>query len=150
MGNLGKIKAFQDFFPMSEWTQGELVLPLCQGLDWMLVAAALTWCLCEKLQLRGSRCLQCFSKIVAVSKILSVGWETGTSSSDLDPVSLRAAVPKDSEPFCPLRCLGRKIKRQRFYWISIWGLIIKMAFDEWVVSQAGLADSTLMRCLWDR
>lgn len=63
MGNLGKIKVFEDFFLMSEWTQGELVLPLCQGLDWMLEAAAVTWCLCENLQLTAPRCLQCFLKL---------------------------------------------------------------------------------------
>lgn len=61
----------------------------------MLEAAAVTWCLWENVQLRAPR----FSKIVVVSEVLSVGWESGTSSSAVDPVSLREAVPKDYKPF---------------------------------------------------
>lgn len=149
MGNLGKIKVFEDFFLMSEWTQGGLVLPLCEGLDGMLEAAGVTWCLWESAA-ESPNTSTMLSKIVVVSIILSVGWKTGTSSSDLDPVSLREAGPKDYKPFCPLRWLGRKIKIQRFYWISIWELIIKMAFDGWAVSHVGLANSILIRCLWAR
>ena len=51
-----------------------------------------------------------FSKIVVVSKIVAVEWETVTSSSNLDSLSLRVVVPNDYKPFCPLRWLERKIK----------------------------------------
>lgn len=39
------------------------------------------------------------AKIVVVSERLSVGWEAGTSSSDLHPVSLGEAVPRMMSPF---------------------------------------------------
>lgn len=97
-GNLGKIKVSEVFLLLSEWAQGEQLLPLCQGVE----AAAVTWCLCENLQLRQSTKVSTeLSKIAVVSKILSVGWETGTSSSELDPGSLGESVPKDYRALCP-------------------------------------------------